>query len=77
MYRVLNTLVAALQLLALLCVVPRVAYAYVDPGSGLLAFQMIGTTLAGIIFVLRKRIRSLFLRKVADPKDERESTSGK
>jgi hypothetical protein len=38
------------------------AYAYVDPGSGLLAFQVLGSTLAGMSFLLRKRIRQFFGR---------------
>ena len=36
------------------------AHAYVDPGSGLLALQIIGSTLAGATFLVRKRIRDLF-----------------
>jgi hypothetical protein len=38
----------------------RPAYAYVDPGSGLLLVQMLGSTLAGMLFLLRKRVRQLF-----------------
>jgi hypothetical protein len=40
----------------------RPAYAYVDPGSGLLVVQFLGTTFAGVSFLLRKRIRQLFER---------------
>ena len=36
------------------------AHAYVDPGTGLFVFQMLTTTLAGITFMLRKRIRATF-----------------
>jgi hypothetical protein len=36
------------------------AHAYVDPGSGLLALQIIGSTLAGAMFLIRKRIRDMF-----------------
>lgn len=32
------------------------AYAYVDPGAGLLLFQVMGSTFAGGMFLLRKRI---------------------
>jgi hypothetical protein len=35
----------------------RPAYAYVDPGSGLLLFQIVGSTFAGMTFLLRKNIR--------------------
>ena len=45
-----------LQILAVLNAFAQPAYAYVDPGSGLLAFQIISSTLAGIIFLLRKRL---------------------
>jgi hypothetical protein len=36
------------------------AYAYVDPGSGLLLFQIVGSTFAGMTFLLRKNIRRFF-----------------
>jgi hypothetical protein len=59
----------ALLLLAMLCMLAQPAYAYVDPGSGLFAFQIISTTFAGMIFMLRGRLRSLVrsltLRSVA------------
>jgi len=48
-----------MQLLAVFCVFTQPAYAYVDPGSGLLAFQIISTTFAGMIFMLRRRLHSL------------------
>lgn len=37
-------------------------HAYVDPGSGLLFIQAAGSTLAGIGYLLRRRIRGLFQR---------------
>jgi hypothetical protein len=40
----------------------RRAYAYIDPGSGLLMLQAAGTVLTGVLFTLRKRIKSLFTR---------------
>jgi hypothetical protein len=40
----------------------RRAYAYVDPGSGLLILQGIGTVLTGVLFTLRRRIKALFTR---------------
>jgi hypothetical protein len=48
-----------IQVLAVLCALAKPAYAYVDPGSGLLVFQMMSTTFAGIIFMLRRRLRHL------------------
>jgi hypothetical protein len=38
------------------------AYAYVDPGSGLLMLQAAGTILTGVLFTLRRRIKALFTR---------------
>ncbi|MGA8740546.1 MAG: hypothetical protein WB561_05100 [Terracidiphilus sp.] len=38
------------------------AYAYIDPGSGLLLLQVIGSMFAGFTFVVRKRLRHLFGR---------------
>jgi len=38
------------------------AHAYVDPGSGLFLFQVAGSTFAGTLFLLRKRIRNFFER---------------
>lgn len=35
------------------------AYAYVDPGTGLFAIQVLGSTFAAMTFMLRKRIREL------------------
>ncbi|HEY0308507.1 MAG TPA: hypothetical protein VGB94_10130 [Acidobacteriaceae bacterium] len=40
----------------------RRAWGYVDPGSGLLALQTIGSLLAGFGYFLRRRIRRLFVR---------------
>jgi hypothetical protein len=56
----LSVLLTAFQLLAVLCVFAQPAYAYyVDPGSGLLAVQIISTTFAGMIFMLRRRLQAL------------------
>ncbi|AXC12682.1 hypothetical protein ACPOL_3395 [Acidisarcina polymorpha] len=60
-----------LQIVAILCATSQPAYAYVDPGSGLLAFQMIGTTFAGVIFVIRKRLRRLLQTRFSRAKVER------
>jgi hypothetical protein len=48
-----------LQFAAVLCALSKPAYGYVDPGSGLLAFQMISTTFAGAIFIVRRRIMAI------------------
>ena len=56
----LNSSLMVLQMAAVLCALARPAYAYVDPGSGFLAVQMVSTTFAGFIFLIRRRIRSFF-----------------
>lgn len=53
---------AFVWILALLCALAQPARAYVDPGSGLLAFQVTGSLLTGFLFLLRQRIRRLFCR---------------
>jgi hypothetical protein len=44
---------------AVLCITAQPAYAYVDPGSGLFLLQVISSTLIGIPFLIRKRIRQV------------------
>jgi hypothetical protein len=53
-----------LQIMAVLCALTKPAYGYVDPGSGLLAFQMLSTTFAGAVFMVRKRLRFFFGKHV-------------
>jgi hypothetical protein len=48
------------QIVIFLIAAEKPAHAYVDPGSGLLFFQVAGSMLAGALFVLRTRIRKLF-----------------
>jgi hypothetical protein len=62
LYAVLDLVLMAVLILAVLCVLARPAYAYVDPGSGLLALQVISSTFAGMIFLVRKRLRRIFGR---------------
>ncbi|MBB6146208.1 hypothetical protein HNQ77_004180 [Silvibacterium bohemicum] len=50
----------ALQIWILLISAEKPAHAYVDPGSGLLVFQVGGSMLAGALFVMRAKIRKLF-----------------
>jgi hypothetical protein len=40
------------------------AFAYVDPGSGLLALQSAASVVAASAYFLRRRIRTLFVRPV-------------
>jgi hypothetical protein len=55
----------------------RRAYAYVDPGSGLLMLQAAGTVVTGVLFTLRKRIKSLFSRNKSSESLAIESVSPK
>lgn len=72
LFSVLALALLVIQVLAILCALAKPAYAYVDPGSGLLAFQMFSTTFAGVIFMVRKRLRTFlktaFLTKSSDAK---------
>lgn len=53
-------------LCSLLLAFEGTAQAYADPGSGLLALQIIGSTLAGIGFYFRQKIGKFFIhRRVA------------
>lgn len=51
---------SALQIFLLLIAFERPARAYVDPGSGILFLQVVGSMLAGAFFVLRTKIRRFF-----------------
>jgi hypothetical protein len=58
------------QVLVFLAAAVKPAHAYVDPGSGLLFFQVGGSMLAGSLFVLRAKIRKLLgLRNPAENAD--------
>lgn len=46
-------------LVSILCLLERPAYAYVDPGSGLLAFQSLSALITGGVFYFRQRIRGI------------------
>jgi hypothetical protein len=53
--------------LGLLMAFQRTAYAYVDPGTGLLALQAVGASLAAVGFAIRRKIYALFRRKQDTP----------
>jgi hypothetical protein len=50
--------------LVLLLSLQKQAHAYVDPGSGLLAYQSLMATFAGVLFYIRRRLK---LRIGKDP----------
>lgn len=65
LYAALTFSLMVLEIVAVLCALAQPAYAYIDPGSGLLSLQIISTTFAGMIFMLRKSLRG-FLRHMID-----------
>jgi hypothetical protein len=61
----------SLALFTFLCVVlatERRAWAYVDPGSGLLALQSAASMMAALGYLFRRRLRSLFAKKAVAEK---------
>jgi len=66
-FRMIGLLICSLLLVVqfffILGALEQPAYAYVDPGSGLLLFQVISTSLAGTAFLLWNRLRKWFFRK--------------
>jgi hypothetical protein len=50
------------QTAGLILMTERAAMAYVDPGSGLLAFQIVGASIVGVFYLLRQRLREWFSR---------------
>jgi len=62
--------ITLMLLIALTFTFERQAYAYVDPGSGLLIFQGISAAFSGVLFYFRRRIKNLFVKT---PKDIQSS----
>jgi len=62
-------IIAFAVLLNLLSVSP--AYAYSDPGSGLLILQLIGSALVGVLFYFNK-IKKWILTKLGKSKHEKQ-----
>ncbi len=58
--RLLLFTLGVLQFVALFFAAQRPAYAYADPGSGLLLIQIVSSTVAGAVFMLRARLRKAF-----------------
>ena len=54
-------------LVALNFALERTAQAYVDPGSGLLAFQSFSAVVTGALFYFRARLKNLLSPKSRDP----------
>lgn len=66
--------VTALLMVALNFTFERRAYAYVDPGSGLLIFQGVSAVVSGTLLYFRRRLKALFVKtprvgsSVAEPR---------
>ena len=58
------------EMLAVLSALAQPAFAYVEPGSGLPAFQLLSTILACVLFFIRKRLRPLFFLTHTIPNSE-------
>ena len=57
--RVCEAAFSVCLLFSLICALECPAHAYVDPGSGLLAYQTLVALVAGTIFYLRQKLRNL------------------
>jgi len=57
--RTVYCVAGVVQIAALLCAFEKPAYAYADPGSGYLLFQIVGSMLAGAVFFVRHRLRRI------------------
>jgi hypothetical protein len=50
-------LLSALQIVTILVALERPAQAYVDPGSGFVFLQVVGSMAAGAVYYMRHRLR--------------------
>jgi len=65
MIRFSHFLLTLFCLASLMLAFEGTAHAYADPGSGLLALQIIGSTLAGVGFYFRQKFGRFFMRRTA------------
>jgi hypothetical protein len=56
----LLVVLAIAQFITLAMAFQKPAYAYADPGSGLLLLQIAGSMAAGALFIVRSKLRKLF-----------------
>lgn len=59
-FRVLLVLLTIAQVITLATAFQRPAYAYADPGSGLLFIQVASSMMAGALFMVRSKLRRVF-----------------
>ena len=60
LWAALDGILVVLLFLLIVGASAKPAYAYADPGTGLLLVQIVTTSLAGTLFIVRKWIRNLF-----------------
>jgi hypothetical protein len=60
LFRALLVLLAITQFITLAIAFQKPAYAYADPGSGLLFLQVAGSMAAGALFIVRSKLRKFF-----------------
>lgn len=58
--RIFYAVLSAGLVFSVICLLEPPAHAYVDPGSGLLAYQTLSAFLTGALFYFRQRIRRAF-----------------
>ena len=58
--RTLLVLLGVAQFITLAIAFQKPAYAYADPGSGLLFLQVAGSMAAGALFIVRSKLRKFF-----------------
>lgn len=78
MYTPARLLLTIFCLASLMLALEGTAHAYADPGSGLLALQIIGSTLAGVGFYFRQKFGRLFARRrgaASSSLEEQEASS--
>ncbi|MDP9039867.1 MAG: hypothetical protein M3O02_11445 [Acidobacteriota bacterium] len=73
MKRLTSLTLTVLMLFCVLVSSERRAWAYVDPGTGLIALQTFASVLAASAYVARRKIRSWFGRGEAKPDSVRIS----
>jgi hypothetical protein len=73
MRRLLFVLPALTMFVGFVLLFQQPAYAYADPGTGLLAIQTLGSALVATGWYLRRKIRTLFLRNATPKEDKGEN----
>jgi len=63
MKKLISVSLAVAICLCLLVGTERAAMAYVDPGTGLLALQSVGSAAAAALYFMRRRIMAFFSKK--------------